>query len=54
VHTGFWWGRPKVERQPGRFDTDGRIIVKLILKKWDGEAWTGLFWCGTGTGVRCL
>ena len=20
---------------------DGRIILKLIFKKWDGEAWTG-------------
>jgi hypothetical protein len=23
---------------------DGRIILKWILKKWDGEAWTGLLW----------
>jgi len=23
---------------------DGRIIKKLIFKKWDGEAWTGLIW----------
>jgi hypothetical protein len=21
---------------------EGRIILKWILKKWDGEAWTGL------------
>jgi hypothetical protein len=23
---------------------DGRIILKCILKKWIGEAWTGLVW----------
>jgi len=29
---------------------DGRIIIKLIFKKWDGEAWTGLIWLRIGTG----
>ena len=52
VHTGFWW-RDLSEREhlqdPG---LDGRIILKLILKKWDGEAWTGLIWLRIGTGVR--
>ena len=23
---------------------DGRIILKSILKKWNGEAWAGFFW----------
>jgi len=23
---------------------DGRILVKWMFKKWDGEAWTGLIW----------
>jgi hypothetical protein len=23
---------------------DGRIILRWIFKKWDGEAWTGLTW----------
>jgi hypothetical protein len=23
---------------------EGRIILKWILKKWDGEAWIGLLW----------
>jgi hypothetical protein len=27
----------------------GRIILKWILKKWDGEAWTGLIWLRIGT-----
>jgi hypothetical protein len=29
---------------------DGRIILKLIFKKWDGDAWTGLVWLRIGTG----
>jgi hypothetical protein len=28
---------------------DGRIILKLIFRKWDVEAWTGLVWLRTGT-----
>jgi hypothetical protein len=31
-------------------DVDGSIILKLILKKWDGEPWSGLIWLRTGTG----
>jgi hypothetical protein len=23
---------------------DGRLILKRILQKWDGRAWTGLIW----------
>jgi hypothetical protein len=23
---------------------DGGIIIESIIKKWDGEAWTGLLW----------
>jgi hypothetical protein len=32
---------------------DGRIILKLIFKKWDG-AWTGLSWLRIGTGGGLL
>jgi hypothetical protein len=32
---------------------DGRIILKLIFKKWDG-AWTGLNWLKIGTGGGLL
>jgi hypothetical protein len=31
---------------------DGRIILKCIFQKWDGEAWTGLLWLRIGTGGR--
>jgi hypothetical protein len=33
---------------------DGRIILKLIVKKWDGGAWTGLIWLRIGTGGGLL
>jgi len=29
---------------------DGRIILKWIFKRWDGEARTGLIWLRIGTG----
>jgi len=29
---------------------DGKIILKCIFKKWDGEAWTGLIRLRIGTG----
>jgi hypothetical protein len=32
---------------------DVRIILKLILRKWDGEEWTGLICLRSGTrGAR--
>jgi hypothetical protein len=33
---------------------DGRIILKFIFKKWDGETWTGLIWLMIGTGGGLL
>jgi len=29
---------------------DGKVILKQIFRKWDGEAWTGLLWLRIGTG----
>jgi hypothetical protein len=32
----------------------GRIILKRIFKKWNGEGWTGLIWLRIGTGGGLL
>jgi len=29
---------------------DERIILKWKIKKWDGDAWTGLIWLRIRTG----
>ena len=33
---------------------DWRIILRWIVRKWDGEAWTGLIWLRTRTGGGLL
>jgi len=33
---------------------EGRIILKLIFKKWDGEACNGLLWIRVGTMWQAL
>jgi hypothetical protein len=48
VHTGVWWvleGKYYLQD----LSVDGRIILKLIFKKWNG-AWTRLIWLRIGTG----
>jgi hypothetical protein len=36
VHTGFWCGDLREGDHLGDPGVDGRIILKWILKKWDG------------------
>jgi hypothetical protein len=41
-HTGFWWRNLMKRDHLEDLGVDGRIILKLILKKCDGKgAWTG-------------
>jgi hypothetical protein len=41
VYIGFWWGNIRERDNLKDLGIDGRIILKCILKKWDG-AWIGV------------
>jgi hypothetical protein len=45
VLVGDTWGEREHLKDP---DVDGRIILKWIFKRWDGETWTGLVWLRAG------
>jgi hypothetical protein len=56
VYIGYWW-RNLREREhfegPG---VDGRIILRLVFRKWNGGGgvWTGLIGLRVGTGGGLL
>jgi hypothetical protein len=35
AYTGFWWRSLKERDHLGCPDVDGRIILRLILRRWD-------------------
>jgi hypothetical protein len=41
VHAGFWWGDPREKGHLEDLGGDGRITLKWIFKKWDGEVLAG-------------
>jgi hypothetical protein len=47
-------GRPEEKNHSEHLGTDSRIILELIFKMRDGEAWTGLIWLRIGTGGGLL
>jgi hypothetical protein len=46
LHTGFWRGDVREREYLGYLVIDGRMILKWILKNWDG----GMVWLTIGTG----
>ena len=50
VCTGFWWGNRKETDHWGDPDVDGRIILRLIFRKWEGVVGIGWRWLTIGTG----
>jgi len=54
VPTGFCWGDLRGGDYLHDLGRDGRIILKWIFNKWNGNVWTGLPCLRIGTAVRCL
>jgi len=51
---GFWWGNLRERDHLEDTRVDGRILLRWILGKWFGRAWTGLMWLRTGRDGRHL
>jgi hypothetical protein len=41
---GFGWGNLREEDHLEDPDLDGRIILRLIFRKWYGGVWNGFVW----------
>ena len=44
VCTRFWWGNLRVKDHWGDPGVDGRIILRWIFRKWEGDVGTGWSW----------
>jgi hypothetical protein len=51
---GFGEGNPMERNHLEDLGTDGRILLRWILKKWDVEKWTGPIWLRIGRGGERL
>ena len=54
MHTAFWWAYVKGRDHLEDSSVEGRIILKLIFKKWDEEASTGSSWLRIRVSGRLL
>ena len=54
VYTGHWCGNLRERDHLGDPGANGRIILRLIFRKWDVRAWTGLSLLRIGTGGGAL
>jgi hypothetical protein len=45
--------RHDANRPLGRPRNKWELILKQLLKKWDGQTWTKLLWLRIGTVVEC-
>jgi hypothetical protein len=48
VHTSLWWGDLRERDHLEDLEIDRRVVLKCILKKWDGEVWAELTWLRKG------
>jgi len=44
VLAGFWWGNPRERDNLKERVLHGRLIIKWMFRKWDGDVWTGFIW----------
>jgi hypothetical protein len=44
MHRRYWWGNLKERDHLEDVGVGRRIILKVILKKWDGRTWIGFLW----------
>jgi len=49
AHTLLWLGDLRERDHLEHTGADGRIILKWMFNKCDGEAWAGLIWLRIGT-----
>jgi len=46
----FYWRNLRERKHLGDPSIGGRIIIRLIFRKWNVGLWTGLIWLRIGTG----
>ena len=50
VYMWLLLGDVKEREHSEDLDVHGRMKLKYIFKKWDGDEWIGLIWLSIGTG----